>query len=83
MPFPYRREEAIPTKELRPSPPAVAWVTRLDDQTLHDVYLLAEKVDDLVAEIRLKERQRIYRMGFLELVKEFWKGKKLYDKQNS
>lgn len=70
--------QATPRSQLRPSPPAVAWVTRLDDQTLHDVYLLAEKVDDLVAEIREKERKRIYGMGFLELFREFWKGRKLY-----
>jgi len=77
---PMKQQQYIPTDELRPSPPALAWVTRLDSKTLLDAYALAEKVDDLVAEVRLKERQRIYRMGFVELVKEFWKGRKLYDK---
>ena len=63
-----------------PSPAAVAWATRLKEETFRDIYALAVEADKIAEEARNNERRRIFNMGFLELAREFWKGKKLYEK---
>ena len=63
-----------------PSPAAVAWATRLREETFRDIYALAVEADKIAEEARNNERRRIFNMGFLELAREFWKGKKLYEK---
>lgn len=66
-------------EELHPSPPALALSTSLTPMQLHDVYTLAEIFDAVAEEARQSERNRIFRMGFIQLCREFWRGKRLYD----
>lgn len=61
------------------SPAAMAWATRLTEDTFRDVYALAVEADKIAEEARTNERKRIFEMGFLELCREFWKGRKLYN----
>lgn len=67
---------------LRPSMAALAFATRITVEDFNDVYRMAVVIDDAFAEgfarARMEERQRIFKMSPLELIREFWKGKRLY-----
>ena len=68
---------------LGPSKAALALSTSLTLDQLQDVYFMAIVFDTVAEEARQNERNKIFRMGFLELVKEFWKGKKLSPRTRS
>jgi hypothetical protein len=67
-------------RNIRPSAAALAFVSRLTEADWKDVYSLACKIDDVAEEARTNERNRILTMGFGGIMREFWKGKKLYVK---
>jgi hypothetical protein len=64
---------------LSPSPAAVAFATRITEEQFRDVYVFAAMIDEIAEEARTNERKRIFKMGFMEMWREFWKGRKLYD----
>lgn len=64
-----------------PSPAAVAAASRITEEEFRDVYRFARILDSIAQEARDNERARILKMGFWELCREFWKGKKIA-KQN-
>lgn len=66
--------------KIRPSAAAMAFVARLTEEDWKDVYQLACKIDDVAEEARVNERRRIFSMGFMEIMREFWKGQKLHAK---
>lgn len=67
---------------IRPSPAALALATKIDPATYADIYVFACMIDaafeNALEAAREEERERIFRMGFLELLREFWKGRKLH-----
>jgi hypothetical protein len=68
-------------KGMSVSPAALAFATRLTIEDFLDVYKFASIIDTAfekaLSQAVEEERQRIFRMGFLELWREFWKGRKL------
>ena len=70
--------------QLKPSMAALAFVSGLTEKDFNDVYMHAAKVDRAFAhaleEARQEERDRIFRMGFVELLREYWRGRKIYRK---
>lgn len=67
-------------EELYPSPAAVAAATRITQKQYEDVYTFASILDGIAQEARDNERKRIFKMGFFQLCREFWRGRKLYGK---
>ena len=61
-----------------PSPAAVAWATRLSEEDFLNVYQLAAKIDEVAEEARMNERKRIFSMGFIELLTEVFRVKKIH-----
>lgn len=71
--------------QFRPSAPAMAFANRVKQEEFEDVYVFACLIDtafsNALEEAREEERARIFRMGFLETLREFWSGRKLREKQ--
>lgn len=63
----------------RPSMPALALATRLCNTM--DVYVMAEMIDstfmDALERVRREERDRIFNLGVVDLMREFWTGRKI------
>jgi hypothetical protein len=63
------------------SPAALALSTRITIEDFRDVYKFASMIDTAFKEALKQavedERQRIFRMSFIELWCEFWKGRQL------
>lgn len=63
---------------LAPTPAAMAFATRVTQEQFEDVTLFASMIDGVAQEARVNERARIFKMGFLELMREFWKGRQIH-----
>ena len=55
----------------------MAFATRITEEQFRDITEFALLIDGVAQEARENERARIFRMGFTELVGEFWKGRRL------
>jgi hypothetical protein len=68
-------------ERIKPSAAALAFATRITRQEFDDVYIFAARIDEAFEEAlkraREEERQRIFRLGFVALWREFWAGRKL------
>lgn len=62
------------------SPAALAFASRVTQEQFEDVYFFASMIDKVAEGARTNERARIFRMSFTELFREFWKGRKLYER---
>jgi hypothetical protein len=72
--------ESVVTRE-GVSLPALAFATRVTESDFRDVYRMARLVDEAfhaaIERTRKEERERIFRMGFMDLMREFWRGRKV------
>ena len=75
--LPGPRERFTATKDLRPSPAAMAAATRITLEQFQDVEQFASILDDIAEEARRNERARIFKMGFIEMWREIWRTKKI------
>lgn len=76
----FLRDEYTDTKDLKPSPAALAAATRLTEEIFLDVNALACFLDGIAQEARENERKRIFAMSAREIFAAFWNNKKLYRK---
>lgn len=64
-----------------PSIAALALATRITPEQYKDIYQFAMEIDlafqRALGEAVEEERQRIFRMPFTEVMREFWRGRKL------
>jgi hypothetical protein len=61
-----------------PTPAALAVATKITEEEFRDVYGFALLLDAIAEQARETERERVLSMGFWELFREFWKGRKLH-----
>lgn len=78
--FGMERKESVfvETKDLKPSPAAVAAATRMTEEIFRDITRLAWYLDAIAEEARMNERKRIFSMGPRELTMLFWNSRKLH-----
>ena len=73
------RYKPLPLLRTEPTPAALAVATRITEEEFHDVYGFALLLDQVADQARETERERILGMGFWELTREFWRGRKVRD----
>lgn len=70
------------TGDIIPSRAALALATRITPEIFADLYIHACVIDRAFAvaleETRTEERERIFKMGPLEILREYWRGRKLH-----
>lgn len=64
--------------------PALALATSITPEIYTDTYHHAELIDlafdNALEAARAEERARIFGMGFVAIIREFWQGRKLHSK---